>query len=1172
MKKTQVTELFANIRSTAVSFFSILLFVALGVCLYCGMRWTSLAIKNSNSEAFVDGNVHALEVTFSYGLTDDDLSALREVEGVDAVEAGYLCYQDFKRDGASEVALVRSVPGSIDKLTILEGAAPAAVGEAAVTERYAEQNGVGIGDTITFEHDAASTGDAGASAGDAGSAADADTNATADADGMAHLTCDTVKIVGIARNATTFLNADGALGSSSDGRSVSCALFVPEATFDFLDLDGAHNVAELSCSSLDGLNVYSDEYRERVEKISDAVKELGQTRAKARSEAIVAKAQAKVDDARAELEAAKAQVNDGNTQVSEAQSELDTSTQSLRDSQVKLETTSELLASQESTTSQTLAQTGEQLASMRAQYNAASETLAQKQAEYNQLFETYTAEYQKVLAADAFISTARLSFANLQTQKAALDARKAAGELDDAAYNDELQKLCDEHNAAMSQAKSDFAAAAPDIYESNKTYVDQVFMTFSPSTPDFDNTVALSTAVIDEVETSFAPAKQSAEQAHDMMESASADMNGLSEQLESFGAQLDAAEQQYQTNLETFNSTMASKKSQVASGLSQVQDGQAQISDSQAQIDEKRTELQKATEKLQESEAKLKEAQARVDSTSEMEWAVRGVRFNTAMRSTEKAVGSLENLRFAMASLFVIVGLLVCYSAVSRIVHEQVVLVGTKKAVGFRDREIILSYLAYSGMAVVAGSLIGAVLAVVLVESIMLGAMNYTVLPDPTWAFDVKDYLVIAAIELVLILLSTYLACKGVLRRDAIKLLQGAEPPSGRQRFYERWPVWKRLGLFTQTVVNNCVNDRRRVLATVVGVAGCCSLLVCAFYLKGNIDLAVERQTSAILAYDAVVYCEPTAEGAEAASGTVDAQLAAEGLTHVAVMKKAMALEQPDGNFASADIVVPRDNESFSGLYHLFSQGGSTGTEAPLDGAWVNEGYSAYFNAKVGDKIKLVDALGQEYEVPIAGFFECHSTYAPVVMSAACYEKYLGETATCNAYLVDAGGKSAADLAAGLAGSASDYAGYTDVMTDVNTITGTSGKLTFALVVVYVILAAMLAVIVLLNLNVMFINEKKRELIVLMINGYSTRDAKRYIYRDTIVMTAIGIVAGCFLGVWAGELSVRAADGPSVSFCHEMIWSAVGISAALCALFTAAVTLIALRRIEKFQLTDINKP
>jgi hypothetical protein len=50
----------------------------------------------------------------------------------------------------------------------------------------------------------------------------------------------------------------------------------------------------------------------------------------------------------------------------------------------------------------------------------------------------------------------------------------------------------------------------------------------------------------------------------------------------------------------------------------------------------------------------------------------------------------------------------------------------------------------------------------------------------------------------------------------------------------------------------------------------------------------------------------------------------------------------------------------------------------------------------------------------------------------------------------------------------------------------------------YLLLSALMAIVVLLNLDIMFVDEKKRELIVLMINGFSVKDAKAYIYRDSL--------------------------------------------------------------------------
>ena len=117
----------------------------------------------------------------------------------------------------------------------------------------------------------------------------------------------------------------------------------------------------------------------------------------------------------------------------------------------------------------------------------------------------------------------------------------------------------------------------------------------------------------------------------------------------------------------------------------------------------------------------------------------------------------------------------------------------------------------------------------------------------------------------------------------------------------------------------------------------------------------------------------------------------------------------------------------------------------------------------------------------------------------------------------------------------------------------------------------LLAVIVLLNLNIMFINEKKRELIVLMINGYSTKDAKRYIYRDSIVMTNIGILLGCLLGIVMDYMTVCSAEGPTMAVMKFASWKACLAGDVLAALFAAAMTAIALRYIPRFQLTDINK-
>ena len=128
-----------------------------------------------------------------------------------------------------------------------------------------------------------------------------------------------------------------------------------------------------------------------------------------------------------------------------------------------------------------------------------------------------------------------------------------------------------------------------------------------------------------------------------------------------------------------------------------------------------------------------------------------------------------------------------------------------------------------------------------------------------------------------------------------------------------------------------------------------------------------------------------------------------------------------------------------------------------------------------------------------------------------------------------------------------------------------------AVVLIYLALAVLMAIVVLLNLNVMFIDEKKRELIVLMINGFSSKDARHYISYDTIVLTALGIIVGLILGCVMGSVTVASMEPATASFVKDIDALAVTAGIVGTVILAVIMSLISLHRIPKFNLTDINK-
>ena len=655
-------------------------------------------------------------------------------------------------------------------------------------------------------------------------------------------------------------------------------------------------------------------------------------------------------------------------------------------------------------------------------------------------------------------------------------------------YEAQLDKACEAFRADMKRADDTLKTDAPNLYAKNQKTIETFLGSCNQVTPAAAQIAlpALSRSLT-LMEGLSGVAESSAAQARQAADDATKQMNLVKQSL-------DEATALYNSKKAAYDAQISSARGQIASGQSQVDSGKTQLADAQDQIDAKKTELQSAQEEYESGQAQLAEAKEKVSQTVPMSWIATSATYNGTIQALSEMVGILMRLRFSMASLFVIVGLLVCYSAVSRIVHEQITQVGTKKAIGFTAKEITFSYLAYTGIAVALGALVGIGVGMAAVEPILIPSLNQTIIANPWPIFGAGDFLLITAIDFALILAATWLACRGVLKRDAVELLQGEKPPSNRTRFYERWRLWRRLGLFTQTVINNCVNDKRRVLGTLVGVAGCTALIVSAITFNNNVNEGFDKQLAEVCTYDAVVYCNPdenaqggqaAADGTVASSGTsadatakpkaaasaannasgkqsVNKYLNAQGLAHAAVQKKSFAINRPDGKQGLATVYTPADPDEFAKIFHLKTFASKTGTGV-LDGAWVCSSYANYFNAKVGDSIELENSAGQKFEVPIAGFYEYYSFTSSIVLSQSAYERIMGSKVNYNAYLVDARNIDAAEFQTGLAENASDFVSYANEAQATKSLSATFNKLSFAMVAIYIALSVLMAIIVLLN-------------------------------------------------------------------------------------------------------------
>ena len=296
--------------------------------------------------------------------------------------------------------------------------------------------------------------------------------------------------------------------------------------------------------------------------------------------------------------------------------------------------------------------------------------------------------------------------------------------------------------------------------------------------------------------------------------------------------------------------------------------------------------------------------------------------------------------------------------------------------------------------------------------------------------------------------------------------------------------------------------------------------------------------------------------------------LRGQDIVAASVIKKTRPIQLPDGKTGAMHVVVPVDEGSFSSVYHVNPVSGGT-FDLSGQGAWVSQAYRDHTGAKVGDVITVDGSDGTRHQVPILGFYEFWLTYFEMVMGPDYYQKEFGD-APANAVLVQNGATEVNEVAEAL----SQVEGFSTISDDAASQRvnfNTFSKVSAAVVAIYLGLAALMSVVVLLNLNVMFIDEKKRELIVLMINGFSVKDAKHYISYDSVVLTALGIVAGLVLGSVMGSMTVAAVEPSTSTLMKGVDPVAVLVGTVGSAVLALIMSRIALRRIPKFNLTDINK-
>lgn len=1140
MKRTQFKDALRNIWKQKISFLSIAVIAALGVTIFLGIDYSANAVRKNGTAFYADTQFRDAEILSTLLLSEEDLSELRNLDGVTDVEGVYMTGVKVASDGIRTDANVISLTERINLPVVLEGRLPEKNSECAVEQRLMTQMGWEVGDVITV---------------------------TDASDGKPEYL----------KNATFTISAS-ITHSDHVCTSIPETLYImvmPDA-FDAEALNGCYMKAEVMVDRSVDLNRYENPYRTTVKPVSERIEALADVRTpmqeasvKDHANALLDENRQKLADAEKALADSRAELDDGWTALNDGEQQYEDGKQQLEDGRKQLDESRQQLSDAEET-----------LKEGRAELDAVKAQLDEGKAELDAGKKQLDSAKQQLVSGWNTIEDAKTQIR---------DSLKAA--LDDLIGEDSARWIAWASPMAANPDNANVSAGDFQITNSLK-------ISLGTSLSGKIGTILDSVDIPDEVlQKVFERLDGEGEYNRDAALKLLSDRlaSAAGEYQQDYDALADGCNRwdnghqtylrglrQYRAALAQYNEGLAAYEdgeARYAEGLKEYEDGLAQYNEGEAQyaksvkdLEQARRELDEARAKLEDGERQyedglkafnegkeaLEDAKRQIDALGPCKWIVFDSYGNAGFVQLGTAADNLKSMEMTFALLFVAVGALVIYATVSKMVDEQRRQVGTTKALGFFNREIFAKYLLFGVSATLIGCAFGLLFARFGIQSIVLGGYSmYFDLPLKKPSVVALSTAIVFAAAILLAFFSILFACLKLLRSPAVKLMQPSVP-QGRNKAASGKRV---KSLYSRLILLNIRSDLRRVLVTVVSVAGCCALVVIGFTIRNAVHNTTVRQMNEVVHYDGTVLFDPSADAETTAN--VETVIRDAGASACPIRRDNITVRIKDLDMQELYV---GDLEKVGEMIGLVDP--NTGKQlAPTDGILVSKRFSELYGLHTGDRIEIALNGTESATVPIAGIFNNfigRATY----MSDECYKTLFGKDAEPNAYLIRLNGASLDSLLDTL-GTIKGYESY-QPSDSFKAMFETATDVMNMIVLLFIFMSAVMAGVVLMNLTNIYIMQKMRELTIMRINGFTTKEVIGYCSRETVVTTIVGIVLGIGLGAGIGYRIVRSLEQSFMQFDRSVSVFAWLIGALVTVVFALIVNMIALKKVKKLKLTDLS--
>ena len=525
-------------------------------------------------------------------------------------------------------------------------------------------------------------------------------------------------------------------------------------------------------------------------------------------------------------------------------------------------------------------------------------------------------------------------------------------------------------------------------------------------------------------------------------------------------------------------------------------------------------------------------------------------------------IRSVRSAGILFGLLFLFVGGLVVFSTLAMIVEEEKKYVGTTKAFGFHNNEILNKYLLFGVMATIIGSILSVFMGKYLSAYILdqIGDSKMYLLGYAKPAIILRPAILIGVFALIISSIVTTIACTDVLGSPASILMKGYRDTKKTQH-RESTSSGSSKGLYSRLILRNMLTDWPRVLISIVIVAGSCLVIGVGYMLNGAFNGMLQMQDIEVNQYDIRIdFGESVSEEEKKEMGRV---LKEEGVSYCAATLEGHLYETEERLDYIYLLVA---DESIRPYINIHNPDTKEPIEIPNEGILVQNRIMETQTKEIGDHIHIYGNNLKEYDASIQGSFQNYQGRL-LICGKDAYNKIFGVDSVENCYYALLNGVSEESIGDKL----------TEISSDISIEKVTAFKeryysalTTYRLIImISTVIGIAMSFMILTNLANILLVRKKKELIVMRINGFSVSKTILYLAKETIITTLIGLVIGSTTGILTNEIIVRMVEQPDVQFLRTTNYKLWGIAILIEATFAFLIYAITFRKLKKLNFRDI---